>query len=323
MSYTDPNYPYYKLLAPLEGANGSIAFRDYSAAGKTISVYGNAKTSSARSKWGHGSGEFDGSGDYATVNNQDGFAFGSNNFCIGGHIYPLSVSGYHVLVDFRPASGNGNYIVIDILNSYMRVLVGATVKIVSSVSVAANVWTFFRVKRVSGVLSLRLQSTIVGAAASDESLIVGTNRPIIGASGYDLLYGYYGNIQDIVIHSDAVYSDSAPIPGRLVVPAFPDYSSAIAVSGNATVSGGGACDYVAIYDANDNSSKAYEAIPDGSGNWAVDITTGSYYFGFYADGYPSQISGPHTVSSGGVSPAIPDVVLGSSSGTAKTVGYAF
>lgn len=323
MSSTDPNFSYCKLLMPLEGANNNVAFVDYSPSNKVVSVYGNARISSLQSKWGNGSGLFDGSGDYAVINDQNGLAFGTGDFCIGGHIFPSSVSGYHVLMDFRPTRETGNYLILDILNGYLRVLVGATTKIVSSVSIAIDTWVFFRLKRASGGLSLRLNSTIVGTAYAAENLVVGTNRPVIGVSGYDLLYGYSGNIQDIAVHNVAAYSDAAPVPGRLVVPAFPDYSSTIAVSGNATVSGGGPVDYVSILDADDNAIKAAEATTDGSGDWSADIPTGSYYFLFVADGYPSEVSGPHAVSESGVSPAIPNIVLGGGGGTAKTVGYAF
>ena len=63
----DPYYHATALLLPFTGANNSTTFTDASPNPKTITPYGNTKISTAQSKWGSGSGYFDGSGDYLTT----------------------------------------------------------------------------------------------------------------------------------------------------------------------------------------------------------------------------------------------------------------
>lgn len=96
----------------------------------------------------------------------------------------------------------------------------------------------------------------------------------------------------------------------------------VSISGNLTKSNAEAGDYVAIIDS-DTKSLEKLVVPDVIGDWSASVPAGDYYIIYFGNGYPSQISGPHTISTGGVSPAIPNIVLGSSSGTMKTVGYAF
>lgn len=55
------------LLLPMEGPNGSTTFTDLSGTPKTVTRYGDTKISTAQSKWGNGSGYFDGQGDYLLV----------------------------------------------------------------------------------------------------------------------------------------------------------------------------------------------------------------------------------------------------------------
>jgi hypothetical protein len=56
-----------KLLLPMNGANNSTTFTDYSSTGRTVTAYGDAKISTAQSKWGGSSAYFDGTGDYLSV----------------------------------------------------------------------------------------------------------------------------------------------------------------------------------------------------------------------------------------------------------------
>ena len=78
----DPYWGSVVLLAPMEGANDSTTFTDYSSSPKTITAYGNAKISTAQSKWGDGSGYFDGTGDYLSIGTDTDFDFGSGDLTI-------------------------------------------------------------------------------------------------------------------------------------------------------------------------------------------------------------------------------------------------
>lgn len=97
----------------------------------------------------------------------------------------------------------------------------------------------------------------------------------------------------------------------------------VEISSNLTVQGNGAGDYVAILDA---TTKELVTLieTDTNGDWADSIPEGVYY-AIYFGGLLSDISGPHTISTSGVSPPLSAVVLGSGSGSgaAKTIGYPF
>lgn len=64
---SDPLFSNVALLLHLDGANGSTTFTDSSGSPKTVTPSGNAKISTAQSKFGGASLELDGIGDFLTV----------------------------------------------------------------------------------------------------------------------------------------------------------------------------------------------------------------------------------------------------------------
>lgn len=78
---SDPYFSNVSMLLPGDGANGSQSIIDSSASPKSISVFANAKISSAMSKFGGGSIYFDGTGDYLSFSNA-GFNFGVASFTV-------------------------------------------------------------------------------------------------------------------------------------------------------------------------------------------------------------------------------------------------
>jgi len=63
----DPHAANVVLFLPMTGANNSTSFTDYSPTPKTVTVYSDAKISTAQSKWGEGAGYFDGTGAVISV----------------------------------------------------------------------------------------------------------------------------------------------------------------------------------------------------------------------------------------------------------------
>jgi hypothetical protein len=78
----DPFRSNVSLHLPMTGANNSTTFTDVSPSPKTITRVGDTKILTAQSKWGQGSGYFDGTGDYLQVANSADFDFGAGNFTI-------------------------------------------------------------------------------------------------------------------------------------------------------------------------------------------------------------------------------------------------
>ena len=81
MSY-DPHYANVSLLLHGDGADNGTVFTDNSHSPKTVTAYGNAKTSTAQSKFGGSSIFFDGNGDYLVSPSNSAFQFGTGDFTI-------------------------------------------------------------------------------------------------------------------------------------------------------------------------------------------------------------------------------------------------
>ncbi len=79
---------YTKLMLHCDGADNSTVFTDE--IGKTITVVGNAKISTAQSKFGGASAIFDGSGDYLTTPANADFAFGTGDYTVDMWAYIIT-----------------------------------------------------------------------------------------------------------------------------------------------------------------------------------------------------------------------------------------
>lgn len=70
----DMYYPNVSLLLPCDGANNSTTFIDLSPSSKTITIGGDAKITTAQSKFGGACAVFDGSGDYISISDPQLYA---------------------------------------------------------------------------------------------------------------------------------------------------------------------------------------------------------------------------------------------------------
>ena len=102
----DPYYNNVSLLLPMEGTNNSAAFIDYSPTSKTITRAGDTKILTAQSKWGNGSGYFDGSGDYLDTPDHEGFTMGSGDFTVECWMMPTEL-GIRAMAVFGQATSDG------------------------------------------------------------------------------------------------------------------------------------------------------------------------------------------------------------------------
>lgn len=76
----DPDFASVSLLLHMDGSNGSTTFTDSSSNAFTVTANGNAKISTAQSKFGGASGLFDGSGDYVSVASNAAFEVGAGDW---------------------------------------------------------------------------------------------------------------------------------------------------------------------------------------------------------------------------------------------------
>ncbi|RJQ30478.1 LamG domain-containing protein [Candidatus Parcubacteria bacterium] len=85
---------YTKLLLHMDGVNAATTFPNSATTTHTVTRSGDAQVSTAQSKFGGGSGLFDGTGDYLSVADSDDWNFGSGDFTIDFWINFNSISSH-------------------------------------------------------------------------------------------------------------------------------------------------------------------------------------------------------------------------------------
>ena len=113
----DANFANVSLLLHMDGVNNSPVFADSAPSPKLVYAFGDAKISTAQSKFGGASGAFDGTGDYLAIPSSADFEFGSGNATVelwfrataapataGGLIQRPNASGYaNFSLNYRPS----------------------------------------------------------------------------------------------------------------------------------------------------------------------------------------------------------------------------
>ena len=87
VSSWDPHFSSVSLLLPMNGTNNSTAFVDAGPSALAVTANGDAKISTAQSKFGGASAVFDGTGDFLSVPNSALFDFGSGDLVVEAWIY--------------------------------------------------------------------------------------------------------------------------------------------------------------------------------------------------------------------------------------------
>jgi hypothetical protein len=94
-------------LLHFSGSNDSTVFIDNSPSPKTVTAIGNAKISTAQSKFGSSSLYLDGTGDYLSTPTNNEFSFGTGDFTIECWIYLTSATGDYRTIFGISYSGGG------------------------------------------------------------------------------------------------------------------------------------------------------------------------------------------------------------------------
>lgn len=94
LSLFDPYWNNVSLLLHMNGSNNSTTFTDSSLNAFTVAATGNAKISTAQSKYGGASAILDGTGDYLTIPSSSSFDF-SDSYTIELWVYPATTPNYN------------------------------------------------------------------------------------------------------------------------------------------------------------------------------------------------------------------------------------
>lgn len=204
-----------RLLLHMEGSNDSTIFTDSSNFSVVATAYGNAKISTAQSKFGSGSGYFDGSGDYLLLGAS---LLSSGDWTVEGWVYLLGVSaaGY-MYAQYHTTDDNTKRTIFGVnSNRYPFFQLGSTV-LLGSAAVALNTWAHLAFTRVGNTVTCYLDGVSGGTVT-----VSGNMSTVIGSISAGWTNGSYsqgfvnGYIQDLrVTVGVSRYNATFTPPGRL------------------------------------------------------------------------------------------------------------
>lgn len=302
----DPYYSNVSLLLPMTGANNSIVFTDYSPTPKTITRNGDTKILTAQSKWGNGSGYFDGTGDYLSTPADTSFNMGSGNFTVELWAYftanPSSWGGDPgvILVGQTLAAVSGRSFELGIFGSSLancsfwpEVFSGSTRygSQAAGQNLSLNTWHHFALVRNGSTLLGFINGIQVASTAIGTITVNSSSNPMMVARFNDETYQYchQGYIQDLRITKGiARYTANFTPPGSL--------SPLSTIGGTVTVAGNGGAQQVVIRRA---ATRELEVIatPDATtGVWAAEVAEGTYDITYFAADCQPICHGPYTVA---------------------------
>ena len=152
-----------------------------SAAQNNLTLFGNAKISTAQAKFGDTSLLLDGTGDAAQIDTTtNSFAFGTGDYTVEMWLYLTAVNENDQIFDMRTSDSSvnpGSY-----LDSSARpnLYISGGVRLTSNTAISANTWTHFAICRASGTTRIFQAGQVTGTLNSDTYNIV-AGKLMLGA----------------------------------------------------------------------------------------------------------------------------------------------
>jgi hypothetical protein len=222
-AFTPPTSP----LTAITNTETLLSFQDAGIYDRTginnVDTVSTAQIDTAVTKYGTGSMQFDGSGDYLLCNSSEAFGYGTGDFTLECWIYknanPSADAG---IIEQRPASTNGNYPMIGLNSSgQLFYYVNAAYKISASASTALSnqAWDHVAYVRSGGNLgTLYINGTSVGTWV-DTTNYVSTTPLRIGEHAFSAAQ-FNGFIDDLRITKGVARYTSSFTPPTDALPKF-------------------------------------------------------------------------------------------------------
>lgn len=269
----DADFSKVALLLHMDGVDGITTFEDSSPTAKAITASGNAKVSSAQSKWGGASLVLGGSGDYLSAPAHVDFVFGTGDFTVELWINTTSPAE-KILVD---QYYNGESWQFAVKSGTLSWYSGGYV-LGGNTAVNNGAWHHVAATRSAGTLRFFVDGVLDGTATLNTNY---PNHVVLGigaqVNSRNPTYDFPGYIDELRITKGvARYTTNFTPPTE----AFPDTSSAYALSGTVTGPTGSPV------------ARAIRAIREDTGAYVGGVisnaTTGAYTI-------PTAHPGEHTV----------------------------
>lgn len=190
----DPSISAVSLLLHMDGADGSTTFTDSSLTPKTVTANGNAKVSTAQSKWGGGSLVLNG-GDYLTAPADLDFVFGTGDFTVELWINTVDTAE-RILIDQYLGGTSWQFAV----KGGKLAWYSAGYVLTGAVSVNPGTWHHVAATRSAGILRFFVDGVFDGATPLSANYL---NKVVLGigaqAAARNPSYDFAGFMDDVRI----------------------------------------------------------------------------------------------------------------------------
>ena len=197
----DAYYPQVAALLHFDGVNGSTTITDNSKNNLTVTATNGAFISTAQSKFGGSSVFFDGTDDYVTAPNNSAFDFGTDNFTIEMWVNFANVTSTWQAIISRAYGIAGGWRLYknDANNQLVWYSQGTPVVLTTASTLSNNTWSHIAVVRNTGIITIYIDGTSRGSAASSTNYNPGSYAIEIGRGVVTSTYPMTGYIDELRI----------------------------------------------------------------------------------------------------------------------------
>ena len=197
----DAYYPQVAALLHFDGVNGSTTITDNSKNNLTVTATNGAFISTAQSKFGGSSVFFDGTDDYVTTPNNSVFDFGTDDFTIEMWVNFANVtSTWQAIISRAYGIAGGWRLYKNDANNQLRWYSQTTPVVLTTASTLSNnTWSHIAVVRNNGIITIYIDGTSRGSAASSTNYNPGSYAIEIGRGVVTSTYPMTGYIDELRI----------------------------------------------------------------------------------------------------------------------------